>query len=264
MSRFGQYRWFVLAGVITLAFAGVSLTVPRGAALTAISDVGSLLLYLVVAGAMLANACSERGANRRFWALMGAGGVLWAANQAAWVYCEVVRRTTVPDPWFMDVFLFLHLVPMIAAVGLRPHRSEGDRKLRVGALDFLLLLVWWVFLYAFVVFPWQYVSLNMEAYHRNYSSLYMLESGVLMLMLGLAARGAPAGWKMVYLNLMTASGLYAFYGAGFLGVTLAFSQRGVLLGKSLRYSVDRLCELDGSDRFGRARVEARSRSGPGG
>ena len=150
---------------------------------------------------------------------MGAGSVLWAANQVAWVYTEVVRRTPVPDPWFMDVFLFLHLVPMIAAVGLRPHRTEGERKLHLGALDFLLLLVWWVFLYAFVVFPWQYVSLNVEAYHRNYSSLYMLESGVLMLMLALAARGAPAGWKKVYLNLMTASGLYAFYGAGS-GVTL--------------------------------------------
>ena len=89
MSRFGRYRWFVLAGGITLAFAVVSLTVPRGPVLTAISDVGYLLLYLAVAVAMLANAWSERGANRRFWALMGAGCILWASNQAAWVYCEV-------------------------------------------------------------------------------------------------------------------------------------------------------------------------------
>ena len=144
---------------------------------------------------MLANAWSERGANRRFWALMGAGCVLWAANQAAWVYCEVVLRTQLPDPWFMDVFLFLHLVPMIAAVGLRPHLAEGERKLHVGALDFLLLLVWWVFLYAFVVFPWQYVSLDVAAYHRNYSFLYVVESSVLVLMLGLAARGAPGVGK---------------------------------------------------------------------
>jgi len=224
MSLFVRYRWFVLAGGITLAFAAVSLTVSRGPVLTAISDVGYLLLYLALAVVMLANAWSERGANRRFWALMAAGSVLWAANQAAWAYCEVVRQTTAPDPWVMDVFLFLHLVPMIAAVGLRPHRTEGERKLRVGALDFLLLLVWWVFLYAFVVFPWQYVSLNEVAYHRNYSSLYMLESGVLTLMLGLAARGAPARWRTMYLNLMAACGLYGLYGAGFLGVTLTFTK----------------------------------------
>jgi signal transduction histidine kinase len=209
MSLRGRHRWFVLAGGITLAFAVVSVTVPRGPVLTAISDVGYLLFYIGVAVAMLANAWSGRGANRRFWALMGAGSVLWTSNQAAWVYCEVVRHTTVPDPWFMDVFLFLHLVPMIAAVGLRPHRTEGEQKFRMGALDFLLLLVWWVFLYAFVVFPSQYVSVNVVAYDRSYSSLYLMESGVLVLVLGIAARGAPAGWKMVYLNLMAASGLYA-------------------------------------------------------
>jgi signal transduction histidine kinase len=218
MSLLRRCRWFVLAAGITLAFAAVSVTVPRSAALTAISDVGYLLLYLAVAVAMLANAWSARGANRRFWALMAAGSILWASNQAAWVYCEVLRHIAVPDPWFMDVFLFLHLVPMIAAVGLRPHRTEGEQKFRVSALDFLLLLVWWVFLYAFVVFPSQYVSVNVVTYDRNYNSLYMFEGGVLVLVLGLAARGAPAGWKMVYLNLMAASG---FYAVNSLGVNLA-------------------------------------------
>ncbi len=209
MSLFGRHRWFVLAGGITLAFAVVSVTVERGPVLTAISDVGYLLLTLTVGVAMLANAWSAGGASRHFWALMGAGSMLWAANQAAWVYCEVVRHTTVPDPSFMDVFLFLHLVPMIAAVGLRPHRTEGEQKLRADTLDFLLLLVWWVFLYAFVVFPSQYVSVNVAEYDRNYGALYLVESGMLMLVLGIAARGAPAGWKMVYVNLMAASALYA-------------------------------------------------------
>jgi signal transduction histidine kinase len=218
MSWLRRYRWFVLGGGITLAFAVVSAAVPRGPVLTAISDVGYLFLYLAVAGAMLANAWSTRGANRRFWALMGAGSVLWASNQAAWVYCEVLRHTAVPDPWFMDVFLFLHLVPMIAAVGLRPHRSEGEQKFRVGALDFLLLVVWWVFLYAFLVIPSQYVAVNVVEYDRSYSSLYLVESGVLVLVLGIAARGASPGWKKVYLNLMAASG---FYAVNSLGVNLA-------------------------------------------
>jgi signal transduction histidine kinase len=209
MSLFGRHRWFALAGGITLAFAVVSLTVPRGAALTAIFDVGYLLLTLAVSGVMLANAWSAQGANRRFWALMGSGCILWACNQAAWVYCEVLRHISFPDPSLMDVFLFLHLVPMIAAVGLRPHRKDGGQKFRVGALDFLMLVVWWVFLYAFVVFPSQYVSLNVAEYDRNFGPLYMVESGVLVLVLGFAARGAPAGWKMVYLNLMAASALYA-------------------------------------------------------
>jgi signal transduction histidine kinase len=214
MSLFGRNRWFALAGGITLAFAVVSITVPPGAVLTAISDIGYLLLTLAIGVAMLANARGTRGANRRFWALMGSGCLLWAFNQAGWAYCEVVRHTAVPDPWFIDVLLFLHLIPMIAAVGLRPHRTEGEQKLRVGTLDFLLLLAWWVFLYAFVVFPSQYVSLNVAEYDRTYGALYLVESGVLVLVLGIAARGAPAGWKVVYLNLMAASALYAMDSQG--------------------------------------------------
>ncbi len=209
MSLLQRYRWFALASAITLAFGATSLILPRGAALTTIFDVGYLLLILVVGATMLANAWSEQGAYRRFWALMGAGSVLWASHQAGWVYYEVLRRADVPDPWFMDVFLFLHLIPMIAAVGLRPHRTEGEQKFRVGTLDFLLLLVWWVFLYAFIVFPSQYVSANFAVYDRNYCSLYLAESGVLVLVLAIATRGALSGWKIVYLNLLGASLLYA-------------------------------------------------------
>src|ERR1700692_325862 len=120
-------RWFLLAGGITLTFAIISLVMPRGLLLAAISDGGSFLLTLAVGVAMLANAWSMRGVNRRFWALMGAGCILWAADLAGWIYYEVVRHSNVPVVTFMDVLLFLHLVPMIAAVGLRPHRPEGEQ-----------------------------------------------------------------------------------------------------------------------------------------
>ncbi len=209
MSLFGRHRWFVLASAITLAFAVVSVTVPRGPALTGMVDVEYLLLTLAAGVAMLANAWSTRGADRRFWALMGSGCILWSFNEAAWVYYEVLRHAPFPDPSFMDVFLFLHPVPMIAAVGLRPHRSAGEKKFGAGTLDFLMLLVWWLFLYAFIVFPSQYVSANVAEYDRNFGPLYLIECGVLVLVLGIAARGASVGWRRVYLNLMAASGVYA-------------------------------------------------------
>jgi signal transduction histidine kinase len=209
MNQFGRYRWFVLAGGITLALAVVSAAAPPGPVLTGSVDVGYLLLTLAVGVAMLANAWSGQGTNRRFWALMGLGCILWACNEGAWIYFEVLRHRAFPDPSFMDVFLFLHPVPMIAAVGLRPHRSGGEQKFHVRTLDFLMLLVWWMFLYAYVVFPSQYVSVNVAEYDSNFGPLYLVESGVLVLALGIAARGASAGWKMVYLNLMAASAVYA-------------------------------------------------------
>ncbi len=209
MSVLSRHRWFVLAVGITLAYAVVSVALPRGRALTAISNIGYLLLILGAAAVVLANAWSAQGPNRRFWSLTAAGCVLWSCHQLGWVYLEVIRNTTVPDPWFMDVVLFLHLIPMIAAVGLRPHRTGEEQKFRVGTLDFLLLLVWWVFLYTFLVFPSQYIAVNPVEYDVNYNSLYLAECGVLVLVLGIAARGTPSGWKVVYLNLMGASAVYA-------------------------------------------------------
>lgn len=227
MSLFGRNRWFALAGGITLTFCLVSLTVPPGRALTVIFNVGYLLLLLGAGGAMLVTALSTQGANRRFWALMAGGITLWSSHQIGWVVDEVVRQTTVPDPWLLDVFLFLHLIPMIAAVGLHPHRAEGGRRFRMGTLDFLLLLVWWVFLYAFIVFPSQYVAVNVAEYDRNYCSLYLLEGCVLASVLGIAARGAPSGWKSLYLNLLGASLLYAVVSGA---VNLALTNGGYYTG----------------------------------
>jgi signal transduction histidine kinase len=219
MSLFHRYRSFALAGGITLAFAVVSFTLHRGAAATATFDLGYLVLTLTVGIAMLANAWAEHGVNRRFWLLMGSGCLLWACDSAEWNYYEIVRHLSVPTPWFMDVVLFLHLVPMIAAVGLRPHRVEREPRFRGSSLEFFRLLIWWIFLYAFLVFPWEYVSLDAALYEKNFASLYLIETGVFVLVLGLSARGARAGWKLVYLNLMIASLSYAI-GSQFLSLAI--------------------------------------------
>lgn len=209
MGLIRSHRWFVLAGVFTLAFAAVSLAMPAGTGLTAVSDISYLVLTVALSAAVLVNAWLEQGANRRFWMLMGLGCGLWVCNPMAWGYYEVVLHKSVPDPWFMDVVLFVHLIPMIAAVSLRPNLEVGENKFRTGALDFILLAVWWLFLYAFVVIPAQYISLNVAEYDRNYCALYVVESGMLVVVLGVAARGAAGGWKTVYCSLMAAGAVYA-------------------------------------------------------
>src|ERR1700728_2452053 len=125
MSVFQRHRWFVLAGLATLAFAAMSLTMPAGPVLTTILALNDFLLTLLFALAMLSNAWRAKGANCRFWALMAAGALLWAYNQFVWLHYEVLLHKPLPDPSFSDVVLFLHIVPMIAAVGLRPHISES-------------------------------------------------------------------------------------------------------------------------------------------
>jgi signal transduction histidine kinase len=219
MGPFQRHRWFALAGLVTLAFALASALLGRGLAATAVFDTGYCSITLIAAAAMLSNSLRENGVTRNFWMLMAIGCLMWACDSGAWNYYELIRHLQVPTAWFMDAFLFLHLVPMIAAVSLRPHRAEHKATFRSGTLDFLLLLIWWVFLYAFLVFPWEYISFDPPLYEKNFASLYLLETGMFVLVLGIGARAATGGWRKVYLNLMLGSLSYAI-GSQFLSVAI--------------------------------------------
>ena len=58
-----------------------------------------------------------------------------------------------------------------------------------------MLLVWWVFLYAFIVFPDEYVVLNVAVYSPHYDLLYLVENLALLVVLGVLAWNARGAWK---------------------------------------------------------------------
>jgi signal transduction histidine kinase len=198
-----------LAGVacLVLAVAAAEWFLPRGLGKTAFGDLLALIMLAVASIAFCWNAFLQERA-RVFWLLLGFGCILWTINTGIWAYYEIVLRQELPEPCIGDVILFIHVVPFMAAVALRPHRPQEDRKAVLDAINFLMLLVWWVFLYAFIVFPDQYVTLNVAVYSRNYDLLYLVEDLVLVLILGMVATSTQGAWRRVYWNLFVASALY--------------------------------------------------------
>ena len=208
MSLLRRHRWFVAAAGITLAFAAVSLTAHKSAALTVFSDLACLAVMLAAAGATLINAVRRPSAERSFWALLTFGFSLWACNQASWTYWEVVLRQPIPDPYFFDIILFFHSVPLIAAAAWRPDIEKREGSVFLHLLNFLMLLAWWIFLYAFIVFPHQYVVMNIDRYDFYYERLYGVENALLVVVLAFAAWTSSAGWRRLYLNLLVPSLVY--------------------------------------------------------
>ncbi len=223
MSLFQRHRWFAAAAGITLAFASVSVIAHRSAGLIAFADLVGLALMLVAAGITLANALTRPGQERSFWALMTLGFLLWACNQAAWTYCEIVQHRQIPDPFFFDIILFFHAVPMIAAVVWRPDMLKREGKIHLSLLNFLMLLGWWIFLYAFIVFPHQYVVLNVALYNDYYDRLYLLQNALLLAVLGFSAWTSSGGWRRLYLHFLSVGLLY--------GVGSQFLDRAAANGK---------------------------------
>jgi signal transduction histidine kinase len=206
MTSWRQSRVACIVGT-ALAYAIVALIARNGFGLLAFGDITQFLLLFLAFVLMVANAVSNRGQIRLFWSLMALGCLLWSGSLALWTLYEVVLRTALPEPFMGDLILFIHVVPFMAAVALRPHQSE-ERKLYLSTLNFLMLLVWWVFLYAFIVFPDEYVVLNVALYSPHYDLLYLVENLAMLGVLGILAWKARGAWKEIYWNLFIASGLY--------------------------------------------------------
>lgn len=201
--------WIFAAGGLLLIQAGASLILARGFALTSLSDITQALLLLSATLAFLPNISQSQGRVRLFWALMVLGLAFWFSYQLVWTYFEVILRRDVPDPFGWDMVLFLHVVPMMAALALKPHVEQDDRTTRLGSLDFALLLIWWLFLYLYLVIPWQYVHADTAAYDRNLNVLYFTEKMVFLAGLAVLWWHSNSSWKTVYAHWFGASLLYA-------------------------------------------------------
>lgn len=208
MSRHAKI-WLIAACGLVLAQAGGSLFLHQNFALIALSDIIQSLLLLSGTLALLANVLASRGRTRLFWVLMILGVTFWLVYQLLWTYFEVVLRRDVPNPFGGDVILFLHLVPMTAALALQPHLEHDERTTRLGSLDFALLLVWWLYLYLFAVIPWQYVQSNEVIYEHNLNVLYLTEKTVFLAGLLFSWWISHKSWKIIYAYWFAASLTYA-------------------------------------------------------
>src|SRR6266699_1990118 len=185
-----------------------SLLSSHSFSLVALSDFLQLILLLSAALSCLPSIFRNRGRTRLFWSLMGLGLASWGTYQFLWTYLEVQGRD-VPNLWAPDIILFLHIVPMMAALALQPSVEQHDRDLRLGSLDFALLLLWWVFVYVYTVIPWMYVYANEEAYNRDLNYSYLAEKVALLVGLAVLWFRSSGSWKTIYAHWFGAGLLYS-------------------------------------------------------
>ena len=201
--------WILAASGLVFAQAAASMVLPHSFTLVVLSDITQSVLLLSGALALLPNTLATRGRTRLFWALMTLGLAFWLAYQLLWTYFEVFLRRDVPNPFVGDIILFLHIVPMMAALAMQPHVEQDDRTTRLGSLDFALLLIWWLYLYLFAVIPWQYASNNETIFEHNLNILYLTEKMVFLAGLVLLWSRSRGPWKTIYAHWFGASLTYA-------------------------------------------------------
>jgi len=195
---------------LLLAFALAPAVFPNPSFRVAMGDLTPLLAIAAAVIVCARNAFDSRGHTRLFWSLMTAGMAMWCFNQAYWVWFEVLVRKPVPDPYWGDVVLFLHLVPIMAAVAIRPHQADEREGMLHSALNVLILLVWWVAVYAFFVFPDEYIVTNTALYSPRWDLLYVVEGVILIAVSASAFFTSSGSWRELYRNIFFASVFYTF------------------------------------------------------
>src|SRR5208283_2184229 len=207
MKRLAPWQLAAVVGFLLL-YTIVSLVGRPGFALTSFSDITGTVLWLVATAVMLWAAWSNQGRTRWFWILLAASAVMVGCNLGAWLYYEVFAGGEPPDPFWADIPIFLQPVPMMAAAAMRPGSRQREQKFYLTTLNFLILLLWWVCVYMFLVYPNEYILPNKVIFNSYYYSLYVLEFSVLLGVLGSMALVAQGAWRKIYWHLFFASALY--------------------------------------------------------
>src|SRR5580658_9461094 len=216
-----------LIGIVVIK-AVLSLALKPGSFVFSYSGISYFLLLLIATGLAIRNAIQNTLRSRPFWAFLAIAYGLWSLDQWIFIYYELVRHVEVPDNSIADPVLFLHLIPLLAAVVTLPSRNVTDGKLYRPILNFFVLLFFWGFLYAYAVVPYQYLFPSATSYALRFDTLYLLENWVLVLAAGILSLRMQTPWKAIYLHLLGASILYALSSAA---ADIAIDSGGYVNGK---------------------------------
>jgi len=197
--------WLAVVGIYAL----VSLTLaghPQSVA--TFGNLVQCIVPLLANAGLLLNAGTPHWRRNIFWMLLAMGCALWMIGQFQWTYYEVYQHQSMPVIYGGDIVFFLKGIPIMAALALQPHRKRGEVRLQFGYLNFVLLLTWWTFLYAFVVFPWMYATPSESQYNYTYDLVSNIQNMVIVIGLGVLWLKSRGAWRVVYANLFGGSTMY--------------------------------------------------------
>ncbi len=199
--------WISLS--ILVVYSAASLSFRRDSStLNIFGNLVQCVVPLLANAGLLLNAGTPHWRRNVFWMLIAMSCTLWMIGQFEWTYYEVYLHKPLPLAYGGDILFFLRGIPIMAALALRPHLKRGEIHLRFGYLDFVLLLIWWTFLYAFAVMPWLYATHAEAQYGYNYKLLASTQNMIIVggwALFWLKSRGA---WRTVYAHLFGAAFVY--------------------------------------------------------
>jgi len=200
---------YSLTGFAVLLTFVAALVLPKSFQLSLLGD----LLQAGLVGAFtfltFQNAIRSQSQVRAFWFLLFIGGALWLASLLIWSTHELWYRLAVPDVPLGDTFLFVSLVPLVAATALEPHREHDSRFRPFGLLDLSILILYSLYLFAFFVFPYRLLPGDLGIYNFSFNMADAIGNQLLAVATGIAFFRERGVWRPVYRIFFLSVTIYA-------------------------------------------------------
>jgi diguanylate cyclase (GGDEF)-like protein len=187
---------------LVIAQVVASVLLPRCYRLTAITDWIGFVLMVSASLAFTRNAFSSSHQQRLVWVLLGGGYAIEACSQMLWMHWELVVKQT-PVMSLGDAGIYLAWTALILAFALRPHVELTPHHQRLGTIDLFLLLLWGLYLYLFLVIPWQYLAPEPQSYGPAYKYLALAQDLILLAIVLHGWLRSSGRWRYFY-ALLTA------------------------------------------------------------
>jgi diguanylate cyclase (GGDEF)-like protein len=194
--------WASIVACLLIAQIAAAMVLPKSYRLTAITASIDFLLMISAALAFARNAFSNGRRQLPVWVLLASGYTIQAASHLLWMHWQFIVRQ-IPVMSLGDAGVYLAWTSLILAFALRPHVELTTLHKRLGTLDLLLLLSWGLYLYLFLVIPWQYFAADPQSYGMAYKYLALAQDAILLSIVlhgWLRSRGR---WRYFYSLLTT-------------------------------------------------------------
>jgi signal transduction histidine kinase len=146
---------------------------------------------------------------RAFWFLLFIGAAMWLASLLIWSTHELWFHLAVPDVPLADTFLFVGLVPMVAATALEPQRAHDSRFRSFGLLDLSVLILYSLYLFAFFVYAYRLLPGDLGIYNHNFNVADAIGNQLFAVATGVAFFRERGRWRPIYRIFFLSAAAYA-------------------------------------------------------
>lgn len=201
--------WIVLSVCLALIVTAAPLLAPSPFFGTVFNDAIQVLVSLLAIGLFARNAFSSRGHVRVFWFLTSVAMSVWTLSSSCWFLSDIITHAQSVDIPLADAAVFSKTVLLMAALALEPHLSHPSGRRSIGLLDYLLVLVYWMFLYAMFVFALTFMPAGGISSEFRFQVMQFACNLLLVATLGFVVLTAKGAWRRFYCVYFAAAILYS-------------------------------------------------------